>query len=156
MAYHDLWFHPDIHPIDNSRYYSYICIYVDDIMIVSHQPMQYMEMIKSHFHVKPESIKTPNLYLGMLCKQNDKGIWFLSSNVYIKEFLKVCDKIMTELGFQIPCKGYHLFSNIQYKLELNTSNFCNPNQIQAYQQILGMLRWMIELGRVDVLYETTI
>ena len=115
MAYHDLWFHPDIHPIDNSRYYSCISIYADDIFIVSHQHMKYMEMIKSHFHVKPESIKSPDLYLGMSCKQNDTGIWLLSPNAYTKGFLKVADKIITDLKLKIPNNGHHPFSNIQYK-----------------------------------------
>ena len=156
LADHDLWFYPDINPTDNAKYYSYICIYVDDIMIVSHCPQKYMDMIKSHFLVKPDSIKTPDLYLGMSCKRTSDGIWLLSPNKYTRDFLKIAEKIVNDLGMKIPLKGNHPFSNVQYKPELDSSDFCNADQIQAYQQIVGMLRWMIELGRVDILFETTI
>ena len=155
MADHDLWQHPDLHP-DGSKYYTYICIYVDDILIVSYQPSKYMDMLKIHFLIKPESIKSPDLYLGMTCKMNNEGIWLLSPNGYTREFLRVSEKIISGLGLKLPLKGKHPFSNIQYRPEEDVTDFCNELQIQAYQQIIGMLRWMVELGRVDILYETTV
>lgn len=57
MADHDLWFHPDV-STSNEKYYSYICIYVDDVMITSHNPKRYMDQIKNRFLVKPKIVET--------------------------------------------------------------------------------------------------
>ena len=33
--------------------------------------------------------------------------------------------------------------------------FCNEDQLQLYQNFVGMLRWAVELGRIDILLETS-
>ena len=33
------------------------------------------------------------------------------------------------------------------------SPFCNEEQVQLYQNFIGMLRWAVELGRIDILLE---
>ena len=155
MADHDLWMHPDV-STSQQNYYSYICIYVDDVMIVSEDPNKYMDQIKNRFLVKPESIEVPKRYLGMDCKQTEDGVWLLGSYHYLQEFLKVSAKLFEDIGIKIPTRGVHPFSNIKYRPELDTSDFCNDSQTRVYQQVLGMLRWLIELGRIDVLLETTL
>ena len=155
MADHDLWYNPDVDASGN-KYYSYICIYVDDVMITSHQPRRFMDQIKARFLVKPESIETPKRYLGMDCKQTGEGVWILSLTHYLQEFLKVSTKLLDEIDLKIPTRGSHPFSNVKYRPELDTSIFCNDKQVRVFQQILGMLRWLIELGRMDVLLETTL
>ena len=155
MADHDLWYNPDVDSVGN-KYYSYICIYVDDIMIISHQPNRLMDQIKNRFLVKPESIESPKRYLGMDCKKSGEGIWILSSTHYLQEFLKISTKLLDEVEFKVPTRGNHPFSNLKYRPELDVTDFCNERQIRVFQQILGMLRWLIELGRIDVLLETTL
>ena len=155
MADHDVWLKPDVDNGDN-KYYSYICIYVDDVMIVSKDPSIYMNMIKDQFSVKPESIQEPTMYLGMNCRKNEQGIWLLNSTNYTREFLKISERILSEIGMDVKGRGTHPFSNLNYRPELDTSFFCNENQIRVYQQLLGMFRWMIELGRMDILFETTL
>ena len=43
-----------------------------------------------------------------------------------------------------------------YKPELDVSRELGPDKVQRYQQIIGILRWAIELGRVDILHEVSI
>ena len=155
MADHDLWFHADVDGEQN-EYYTYICIYVDDVLIVSHQPSKYMDQIKGRFLVKPDSIEVPKRYLGMDCKRTDENVWLLGPNHYLQEFIKVSSKLLDEIGIKLMGRGHHPFSNIKYWPELDTSDFCDESQTRVFQQILGMLRWLIELGRVDVLLETTL
>ena len=59
----DIWYHTDTKN-DGTKYYSYIYIYVDDILICSQNTHEYLTKIDSKFHLKPESIKEPNTYLG--------------------------------------------------------------------------------------------
>ena len=42
---------------------------------------------------------------------------------------------------------------MSYRPELYVSPFLNPKEAQEYQQFIGIARWIIELGRVDIRYE---
>ena len=62
-----------------NKYSTHICIYFYDIMIILHTPDKYMEMIKNELLVKLESIDSCAMYLGMNCKIENDGNWFLGS-----------------------------------------------------------------------------
>ena len=47
------------------------------------------------------------------------------------------------------------FSSMTYRLELDTSILCNNSQITHFQNLFGILRWIIELGRIDIAYEVS-
>ena len=48
------------------------------------------------------------------------------------------------------------FSSNDYRPELDTSLECNDEQIQFFQNVIGILRWLVELGRIDIGYEVAI
>ena len=37
-----------------------------------------------------------------------------------------------------------------YEAELDTSALCEPQEASYFQSITGVMRWMIEIGRVDI------
>ena len=41
---------------------------------------------------------------------------------------------------------------MSYRPELDVSQVLNSKESQEYQQFVGITRWIIELGRVDILY----
>jgi hypothetical protein len=43
-----------------------------------------------------------------------------------------------------------------YKPELETSPELRADGVQYYQELIGILRWAIELGTVDILLETSL
>ena len=49
---------------DGRKYYTYIFVYVDDILIMDKNSQQYMVKLKDDFIVRPETVKTPDVYLG--------------------------------------------------------------------------------------------
>ena len=63
LADPDLWYKPATKK-DGSEYYSYILVYVDDVLIIDEAPKQFMEMIQVDVTVKPDSIQEPKTYLG--------------------------------------------------------------------------------------------
>ena len=63
FADNDVWFKTVIRP-DGTKYYQYVCIYVDDILIVSHKPATIMSQIVEHFVLKDGSVDSPKMYLG--------------------------------------------------------------------------------------------
>ena len=105
-------------------------------------------------------MKVPDSYLGTdvkLYKSPDDGrqFWALSSNSYLKEALRIVKDVMERSGVRVRGKGVHPYSSLSYRPELDVTPFCNPDQHLLYQMLVGMLRWLIELGRVDIQLETS-
>ena len=46
--------------------------------------------------------------------------------------------------------------DLSYVPELDDSYKLEPKDIKLYQEIIGMLRWVIEIRRVDILHEVSI
>ena len=50
----------------------------------------------------------------------------------------------------------HPFSNINYCPELDVTDACNDEQYSYYANLIGVLRWMVELGRIDIGFEVSV
>lgn len=48
------------------------------------------------------------------------------------------------------------FLTNEYRPKLEATNYCDANFHTIYLNITGMLRWMIELGRVDILHKVSL
>jgi len=46
------------------------------------------------------------------------------------------------------------FTSHSYRPELESSEYCDETFHTLYQNFISMLRWICELGRVDMLHET--
>ena len=158
LADNDTWFKADIKK-DGTEYYTYICIYVDDILICSEHPKKYMDQLGTAFMLKPGSVDEPKVYLGADFRkkrlQNGDDIWITGANSYLKEAIRVFQNVMKKSGMKVSGNAKTPFSNQNYRPELDLSSFCSNEQIHLFQQLIGMLRWLIELGRVDIQLETT-
>ena len=47
------------------------------------------------------------------------------------------------------------FSTTKYRPELDTSAECTDDQVTLYQNMIGILRWLVELGRIDIAFEVS-
>ena len=48
------------------------------------------------------------------------------------------------------------FSTLKYRPEMDVSDECSSSQTQFFQNLIGILRWTVELGRIDIAYEVSI
>ena len=84
----------------------------------------------------------------------------MSCKTYIKEAIRLVEKRMVDFNLSYPSTRRHgkdtPFSSSAYRPEHEESEMCNENEITLYQNLIGMLRWMCELGRIDILYETAL
>ena len=73
---------------NGDRYYEMLLVYVDDILIISHDTKPIIDGIASQFHLKEDRLRTPNQYLGATIKiyTEDSGseCWAMSSDEYVK------------------------------------------------------------------------
>lgn len=121
FADNDVWFKAATTP-DGTKYYQYICIYVDDILIVSHKPATIMSQIGEHFALKDGSVDSPKMYLGIdvRLRRDEQGFpqyWNLGSNSYLKEALRIVCRVLDESDIKVARKGVQPYSNIVYRPE---------------------------------------
>ena len=64
----DLWYKAKTRPDNNFKYYAYILCYVDNILVMPHDPMTILDKINGYMPLKPSSVCDPDIYkwrLGM-------------------------------------------------------------------------------------------
>ena len=62
---------------------------------------------------------------------------------------------MEKKGLKLPSKCYTSLSS-GYAPELDAASELKADGLQWYQELIGMLRWAVEIGRVDILLETAL
>ena len=166
LADPDVWYKAETKP-DGFKYYSYILVYVDDLLIIDQAPARYMKMIQENFTLKPDSIEIPKMYLGAEIGKvqyaDGSYAWTMSPDSYIKKIIANIKKRLEKEDLRFNKKlsdpaisAPQPFSSVKYRPELDTSVECSPDQITLYQNIIGILRWIVELGRIDIAFEVSL
>ena len=152
---------------DGTRYYSYLVIYVDDVLCVDENPRDVIKIMEGLYRVKPDSIKIPDAYLGMDVRKwkiqstegyEDESV-ALGANTYIKEAIRIAklQAFKNKLNYPTTNKsGGMPFKSEKYRPELDSTRLCDSSQHTLFQNFIGMLRWACELGRLDILHETSL
>ena len=162
----DVYLKPETKP-DGTKYYSYLIVYVDDILCIHEHPKKTMDKIGTLFNLK-DTVEEPKIYLGADVRKwehqkTDGSVgtcWALGSESYVKEAVKVAEAQMKkhDLSFSSTKRqGRNTpFSDSAYRPELDSTNLCDQELSTVYQNLIGVLRWTCELGRIDILHETSI
>ena len=131
-----------------SQTYEYITTYVDDFMIFSRETQPIMDWFKSKFTIKGDG--PPDYYLGNDFKQNSHTKkWTIGCRKYIKDALEKIEGIHgQQLKRDNPCDP-------DIHLEIDQSPLLGASQHRQYQQLIGILNWIMQIGRVDIAYATT-
>ena len=110
---------------DNSDYWEYALLYVDDCLCISENPESIVrDEIGKYFIMKEASIREPDVYLGGKCRQvelvSGESFWAFSLSQYLQEayrnvwvYLKQrngCDKLQ-DCTYHMPTKAPAPMSN---------------------------------------------
>eukprot|EP00957_Ditylum_brightwellii_P084990 6462864-Ditylum_brightwellii.AAC.1 len=133
-------------------------------MCASHDPKSVMEKIGNTYEIKDGEIGPPKIYLGagteLFQLPDGTTAWSMVSKQYVKAAVETVTNLLLEDGRELKPpsakKAHKGPLPTTYKPELDTTRELNPDNVQRYQQIIGILRWAIELGRVDILHEVSI
>ena len=90
--------------VSGFTYYSYIVVYVDDILCIDADLREIMDKITSIYRMKEDSIGPPKIYLGANVKkwslQDENGTnsecWETSSESYAREEIRIVEGLMKE------------------------------------------------------------
>lgn len=157
MADPDIWLRPAI-KADGEEYYEYLICYVDDVLGVSAEAKELLKEIQRDFKLKKDKIEPPEIYLGARLEMknlNGKKMWTMCSRDYIKLAVQNIESRLQDFGLKLPGKVSTPMI-LNYAPELDSTPELNSEAITFYQEIIGMLRWAIEIGRVDINLEVSL
>ena len=115
-----------------------------------------------YFELKQESIGPPKLYLGGHLRkvQLDNGVeaWAFSASQYAQAAVKNVEEWLAKdenvKRWKLPRKAETPLVST-YKPELDVTPALNAQEAAYYQSLIGILRWIVELGRVDLCLEVS-
>ena len=160
MADQDLWYKATVRPEDGFEYYSYMLLYVDDALCISHDSMSMLNELDHYFKMKAGSIGDPDIYLGaklrMTTLPNSVKAWSLSSSKYVQEAVRNTAEYLAKNfdGRKLLKRAPTPFEN-DYSPEMDVTPELNASQATYFQSQIGVLRWMVELGRIDIMTEVS-
>jgi len=161
----DVWMRPAIKD-NGEEYYEYVLLYTDDALCISVNAEQVLRTeIGKYFMLKEESIGPPQLYLGSNVRQvelsNGTKCWAFGASQYVQAAVKNVHQYLAErhrLGdkrFSLPLRASTPLVTT-YRPELDVSPELKPTESAYYQSLIGILRWMVEIGRVDICLEVSL
>eukprot|EP00934_Nitzschia_sp_Nitz4_P001810 Nitzschia sp. Nitz4//scaffold191_size41780//52//5493//NITZ4_007461-RA/size41780-processed-gene-0.69-mRNA-1//1//CDS//3329540163//1810//frame0 len=158
LADPDVWIKEETREEDGHQYYAYVLLYVDDCLAIHHDAMKTVMEINHYFPMKKDSIGKPKYYLGAkvteVTLENGVKAWGMSSSKYIQEAVrKVEDKLERE-GRKLIARAPTPFP-AEYAPELDTSRELGAEEANFFQSQIGILRWMVELGRINIMTEVS-
>ena len=136
-----------------------ILCYVDDFLIILHDAMKTMKGIQHKFKLKDYKMAEPENYLGTglskMVTANRRECWSMSPEKYCKAAVLNVEHKLNKEGKRLPTKcktplksGYHPGLDISQELK--------ADGVYYDMELIGILRWAVEIGRVDILYEPSI
>ena len=152
----DVWIRPMVKP-DGFEYYEMLLIFVDDLLGVSHAPKETMDALAKLYELKAGSVGEPTMYLGANIEKfqlpDGRIVWSQSGRDYVKNAVKIVKGMMEEDGYKLKGKADRPYPQ-NYRPECDVSDELDTKLTRRYMSLIGMLRWAVELGRIDILTET--
>ena len=143
---------------NGDKIYEYLISYVDDLVFQGVDPKGFMDALSQRFTLKPRSIKEPDSYLCVDVKKfripnsddPDKVRWAFESTSYVKKAIADLEKELEEADLRLlPNAKTPLAS--RYRPEMDLSPELGSKQLNYYPGLIGVLRWICEIGRINIL-----
>ena len=154
----DVWIKRTVKP-NGQEYYCYMLVYVNDILHVHHDPEIDMKLLSSFYRLK-DGVGSPSRYLGANIEkvqlEDGREVWSMTCVDYIKGAIKSVNDMLEKdnVALKMFGDGHRPYPS-SYRPELDVSELLSDELINRYQQLIGMLRWSIELGRIDIQTEVS-
>ena len=154
----DVWMRPGTKD-DGSEYWEFVLLYTDDILAIMCDPEKFLrEEIGTRFTLKESSIGPPTQYLGNKVSNvtlaNGLTAWTFSSSQYTQSAVKNVKESLAKEGKKLPTRVRSPWPT-NYRPESDVTPELSPVKASYFQSVIGVLRWIVELGRADIAMETS-
>ena len=157
LADPDLWYKPAVREEDKFKY----CSYVDDCLCIPHSAEEEFNKIDKFFKMKAGSIGDPDIYLGAKIKpmKMNSGVtaWAISPSEYVNTAVNNCEKWIQE---NMPEHKHNSRASnpfqTDYDPDLDRTAELDEEEATYYQSQIGILCWIVELGRINIATEVSL
>ena len=141
---------PDVWLKDCGTHYEYVCVYVDDLMVMGKNPDDFFKGLTDDYGYKLKGVGDPAFHLGGNFFRDSDGTLAWGAESYIK-------KMLVNYEIMFGCKPKEWGSPVEKgdHPELDVSEFLDVHGIRQYQSLIGALQWAITLGRFELLIGVT-
>lgn len=144
---------------DGTVYWQYVLLYTDDILAIMEEPEAFIRKeLASYFTIKEKSIGVPTQYLGnkvsQVTMQNGLKCWSFSSSQYVQSAVKNVEEYLSKTDDKLPPRNKSPWTS-NYRPECDITPELSPTKAAYYQSLIGVLRWIVELGRADICMEVS-
>ena len=154
----DLWHKPKVRPSDGHKHCSCVLLYVDDCLAIDHDAEETLKSIDHFFKMKSDSMGDPDFYLGAKMRKvilpNGVEAWALSPSEHVQD--AVCNvskcihkefgamKLREKASAPFPC---------DHQPEVDILPELDAKHASLHHSQVGILCWMVKLGRIDMITE---
>ena len=136
---------PDLWLRDAGDCYEYICVYVDDLMVIMKDPQAFFDTLTDKYNYILKGVGPPEYHLGGNFGRDPDGTLYWGAKSYVEKILSQFERILGSLP-----KKYSAPMDKDDSPELDTSDELNEEKISLYQSLIGALQWCVTLGRFDI------
>ena len=125
-------------------------------MVIHHDARPILDRIEKFMKLKEISVGDPDIYLGAKMKKvqmdNDVWCWSIIPSKYVQEAVRNCQKYLKEN----LSDEYELIANAPNPFPLgnepcmDVSPLLSIDEASYFQTIIGVMIWMVDLGRIDI------
>ena len=135
-------------------YYEYVLLYTDDCLVISDRAETLLRNeIGKYFELKKSSIGPPTKYLGGKLREveleNGPKYWAFGSKQYVEATVQNVDDYLKKGEKSLIAKAPTPMS-CGYRSEIDVTPELGQEDAAYYYSLIGVLRWIVELGRVDI------
>ena len=145
---------------DGEPHWEYVLLYVDDVLCISQNGVHIIKNeIGKYFQIKnEEKVGAPDIYLGnkvsKVTLENGVRAWAFSSSQYVQAAVNNVEEYLKGRGMKLPKKASSPLKG-DYRPEIDITTELNGKSAAYYQSLIGVLRWIVELGRADITVEAS-
>ena len=126
--------------------YEYIACYVDDLVFCMKNPQELINYFTNICEFKLKGTGKISFHIRCDFNRDEDGLLCMQPVKYIERIIENHKGVIREspsTGVSSPLeKGDHT--------ELDTSSLLDPDDIEKYQSIVGLVQWAVSLGRMDI------
>jgi hypothetical protein len=135
---------------NDQEYNEIVLVFVDDILCISHAPQDFMKQLAIVYDLRGPA-EEPKIYLGSNISKSHLPdgtlAWTMLSDTYVKNMLNTVKALLLDKGKELRTTQRRDRTPLpaNYKPELDVTRELDTTEISKYLQLIGMLRWAVEL-----------
>ena len=128
--------------------------------MLSEEPMHWIERLQAVYELRDDTIGPPKIYLGAMIGKTDlhdgRSMWHMAADKYVKNSVQVVQDLLDKDGQGLTLKKAKAPFPSDYKPEMDVTEELDDAGVSRFRQLIGILRWAVELGRIDMYLETSL